>query len=219
MESIEIDSTFELLEKEFVGLKLPNEIFIGNIVVPFSDYTICSLIETMVITCLRKHNLESNWLEIKSFTGSPNFDIAAFRSFINLVIEKPWKLHSKHLLIKYKMENGVVEIEQIWLKNLWEICSSSGTWPVKVQYKNKVIVNIRPATWYSERTDFKPFDSLEDFLAAMEETIYQYPDTRVTIALHWKDRLIESYERRYGVHLNIPRWNDIADKYANESAK
>ena len=58
MESIEIDSTFELLEKEFVGLKLPNEIFIGNIVVPFSDYTICSLIETMVITCLRKHNLE-----------------------------------------------------------------------------------------------------------------------------------------------------------------
>ena len=55
--------------------------------------------------------------------------------------------------------------------------------------------------------------------AAMEETIYQYPDTRVTIALHWKDRLIESYERHYGVHLNIPRWNDIADKYANESAK
>ena len=151
MESIEIDSTFELLEKEFVGLKLPNEIFIGNIVVPFSDYTICSLIETMVITCLRKHNLESNWLEIKSFTGSPNFDIAAFRSFINLVIEKPWKLHSKHLLIKYKMENGVVEIERIWLKNLWEICSTSGTWPVKVQYKNKVIVNIRPAIWYSSQ--------------------------------------------------------------------
>ena len=53
----------------------------------------------------------------------------------------------------------------------------------------------------------------------MEETIYQYPDTRVTIAVHWKDILIESYDRHYGVHLNIPRWNDIADKYANESAK
>lgn len=219
MEMNEIDSTFELLEKEFVGLKLPRETFIDNVAVPFSDRTICSLIETMVTICLRRHNLDSNWLEIKSFTGSPNFDIAAFRSFINLVVEKPWKLHSKHLLIKYKMEDGVVEIERIWLKNLWEICSTSGTWPVKVQYKNKVIVNIRPATWYSERTDFKPFESLEDFLAAMEETIYQYPDTRVTIALHWKDKLIESYERHYGVHLNIPRWNDIADKYANESAK
>lgn len=57
--------------------------------------------------------MKSNWLEVKSFTGSPNFDIAAFRSFINLVIEKPWKLQSKYLLVKYKMENGVVEIEQI----------------------------------------------------------------------------------------------------------
>ncbi len=168
---------------------------------------------------LNPDDLESDWLEVKSFTGSPNFDIAAFRSFINLVIDKPWKLHSKHLLIKYRMEHGVVEIERIWLKNLWEICSASSSWPVKVQYKNKVIVNIRPATWYSERVDFKPFESLEDFLAAMEEVIYQYPDTRVTIALHWKDNLIKSYEKHYGRRLDIPRWNDIAAKYVNEPEK
>lgn len=165
---------------------------------------------------LNPNDLESDWLEVKSFTGSPNFDIAAFRSFINLVIEKPWKLHSKHLLIKYKMQDGVVEIEQIWLKNLWEICSTSSAWPVKVQYKNKVIVNIRPATWYSDRADFKPFVSLEDFLAAMEETIYQYPDTRVTIALNWKKNLINSYERHYGKRLSIPRWSDIASNYSYE---
>ena len=163
---------------------------------------------------LNPNDLESDWLEVKSFTGSPNFDIAAFRSFINLVIEKPWKLHSKYLLIKYKMQNGVVEIEQIWLKNLWEICSTSSSWPVKVQYKNKVIVNIRPATWYSKRTDFKVFESLKDFLAAMEETIYQYPDTRVTIALNWKKNLINSYERHYGKRLSIPRWSDIESNYS-----
>ncbi|MBR4971239.1 MAG: NgoBV family restriction endonuclease [Paludibacteraceae bacterium] len=163
---------------------------------------------------LNPDNLETDWLEVKSFTGSPNFDVAAFRSFINLVIEKPWKLHSKHLLIKYKMQNGIVEIEQIWLKNLWEICCTSNTWPIKVQYKNKVIVNIRPATWYSDRTEFKPFESLEDFLAAMEETIYLYPDTRVTIALNWKDKLISSYKKHYGKQLSIPRWSDIAKKYS-----
>ena len=83
-------------------------------------------------------------------------------------------------------------------------------------YKNKVIVNIRPATWYSERTHFKPFESLEDFLAAMEETIYQYPDTRVTVALNWKKNLINSYERHYGKRLCIPRWSDIAAKYSRE---
>lgn len=123
------------------------------------------------------------------------------------------------LVEDFGMEHGVVEIERIWLKNLWEICSTSSTWPVKVQYKNKVIVNIRPAVWYSEHADFKPFESLEDFLAAMEEVIYQYPDTRVTIALHWKDNLIKSYEKHYGRHLDIPRWNDIAGKYLNGATR
>lgn len=168
---------------------------------------------------LNPENMETEWLEVKSFTGSPNFDIGSFRSFINLVIEKPWKLHSKYLLIKYKMKNGLVEIENIWLKNLWEICSTSSTWPVKVQYKNNVIVNIRPTPWYSQHTEFKPFESLEDFLAAMDETIYLYPDTRVTIALHWKDNLIRSYEKHYGKRLEIPRWSDISIKYIKLSEK
>ena len=164
---------------------------------------------------LNPDNLYTDWLEVKSFTGSPNFDIASFRSFINLVIEKPWKLHSKHLLIKYKMSDGVVEIENIWLKNLWEICSASSAWPVKVQYKNKVIVNIRPAVWYSNRTDFKPFESLEHFLSATEETIYRYPDTRATIASNWKKNLINSYKRHFGKRLSIPRWDDIAEQYSS----
>ncbi len=164
-------------------------------------------------------NLDSDWLEVKSFTGSPNFDVAAFRSFINIVIDKPWKLHAKHLLIKYKMKDGVVEIEKIWLKNLWEICSPSDKWPVRVQYKNKVIVNIRPASWYSAHTDYKPFESLEDFLAAMEETIYRYPDTRVTISESWKDKLVNSYREHYGKELSIPRWNDIKHKYDCRTAQ
>lgn len=165
---------------------------------------------------LNPNNLEEDWLEVKSFTGSPNFDIAAFRSFINLVIEKPWKLHSKHLLIKYKSEHGVVTIEKFWMKNLWEICSTSSVWPIKVQYKNKVIVNIRPSTWYSENSDYPSFESLEDFLAALEETIYRYHDTRSSIAEHWSERLCKSYKAHYGRELLIPRWNDIKSKYIKE---
>ncbi len=162
---------------------------------------------------LNPKDLESDWLEVKSFTGSPNFDVAAFRSFINLIIEKPWKLHSKFLLIKYKSEDGIVTIEKFWIKNLWEICSTSGSWPIKVQYKNSVIVNIRPSTWYSESTDFPSFDCLEDFIAALEETIYKYHDTRSTIAEHWSERLCKSYKQHYGKDLVIPRWNDIKGKY------
>lgn len=162
---------------------------------------------------LNPKNLEEDWLEVKSFTGSPNFDVAAFRSFINLVIEKPWKLHSKFLLIKYKSEKGIVTIEKFWLKNLWEICGTSGVWPLKVQYKNKVIVNIRPSTWFSEKLGVHSFTCLEDFLAAVEETIYKYHDTRSTIAEHWSENLCKSYKAHYGKDLNLPRWNDIKNKY------
>ena len=211
------------LSKDLLGLQFPGKLKVGNYYVSFSEEIVTELISKWVEGWLKKYGIDyalndltSDWLEIKSFTGSPNFDVAAFRSFINLVIEKPWKLHSKHLLIKYKMEDGVVTVEQFWLKNLWEICSTSSTWPVKVQYKNKVIVNIRPSVWYSDRADFSPFESLEDFLAAIEETIYQYPDTRTTIALHWKEKLMKSYQNHYGRTLNIPRWYDIKHKYVKE---
>lgn len=211
------------LSKDLLGLQFPEKLKVGNYYVSFSEVIVTELISQWVEDWLKKYGIDyalndltSDWLEIKSFTGSPNFDVAAFRSFINLVIEKPWKLHSKHLLIKYKMEDGVVTVEQFWLKNLWEICSTSSTWPVKVQYKNKVIVNIRPSVWYSDRADFSPFESLEDFLAAIEETIYQYPDTRTTIALHWKEKLMKSYQNHYGRTLNIPRWYDIKHKYVKE---
>ena len=211
------------LSKDLLGLQFPEKLKVGNYYVSFSEEIVTELISQWVEDWLKKYGIDyalndltSDWLEIKSFTGSPNFDVAAFRSFINLVIEKPWKLHSKHLLIKYKMEDGVVTVEQFWLKNLWEICSTSSTWPVKVQYKNKVIFNIRPSVWYSDRADFSPFESLEDFLAALEETIYQYPDTRTTIALHWKEKLMKSYQNHYGRTLNIPRWYDIKHKYVKE---
>ena len=211
------------LSKDLLGLQFPEKLKVGNYYVSFSEVIVTELISQWVEDWLKKYGIDyalndltSDWLEIKSFTGSPNFDVVAFRSFINLVIEKPWKLHSKHLLIKYKMEDGVVTVEQFWLKNLWEICSTSSTWPVKVQYKNKVIFNIRPSVWYSDRADFSPFESLEDFLAALEETIYQYPDTRTTIALHWKEKLMKSYQNHYGRTLNIPRWYDIKHKYVKE---
>ena len=225
------------LSKDLLGLQFPEKLKVGNYYVSFSEKIVTELISKWVEGWLKKNGIdyalndntqtppdfylnpdkkEEGLMEIKAFTGSPNFDVAAFRSFINLVIEKPWKLHSKHLLIKYKMEDGVVTVEQFWLKNLWEICSTSSTWPVKVQYKNKVIVNIRPSVWYSDRADFSPFESLEDFLAAIEETIYQYPDTRTTIALHWKEKLMKSYQNHYGRTLNIPRWYDIKHKYVKE---
>ena len=217
MKKQEIDNVFQHLKEELVGFKFPKELFIDDITIPFSDCVICGLIDKVVTIWLNKHNLKSSWLELKSFTDIPNFDIGAFRSYINEIIDHPWKLHAKYLLIKYKMEEngGLVVIEDFWLKNVWEIACTSSAWPLKVQCKRGVINNIRPATWYSERSDFRPFDCLEDFLAALEQTIYKYHDTN-NLADHWSERLCESYFKYYGKRLNLPRWMDVKHKYLTD---
>lgn len=160
-------------------------------------------------------NLEKetdDWLEVKSFTDSPNFDIAAYNSFINLILQKPYKLQSSYLLIKYDMKDGEVIIENCWLKKIWEISCPSEKWTVKVQDKKGIIFNLRPAIWYSNKTGYPTFESLEDFLSALEEVIYTYPDTHAKGAT-WKRELIAAYKDYYGVELIIPRWMDIRDKY------
>ena len=217
MKKQEIDNVFQHLKEELVGFKFPKELFIDDMTIPFSDCVICGLIDKVVTIWLNKHNLKSSWLELKSFTDIPNFDIGAFRSYINEMIDHPWKLHAKYLLIKYKMEEngGLVVIEDFWLKNVWEIACTSAAWPLKVQCKRGVINNIRPATWYSERSDFRPFDCLEDFLAALEQTIYKYHDTN-NLADHWSERLCESYFKYYGKKLNLPRWMDVKHKYLKD---
>ena len=157
-------------------------------------------------------NKETAWLEIKSFTKNPNFDIANFLSYVKEIIEKPYKLHSKYLLIKYKSVNGIVTIEDMWLKNVWEISCPSKQFPVKVQYKNGVIYNLRPATWYSENTEFPTFKSMEHFLAAIEITLYRNGGTN-RYAETWLDKVKKSYHDYYGVSLDIPRWYDIKRQY------
>ncbi len=165
-------------------------------------------------------NPSEGWLEVKSFTGSPNFDIGAFRGYINEIVSNPWKLHAKYLLIKYRMENGgLVVIEDCWLKNVWEISCPSSVWPIKVQYRNKVINNIRPSSWFSEKTDFPSFLCLEDFLSALEQTIYEYHDTRTTIAETWAKDLCDNYKKYYHKDLVIPRWMDIKSKYPKKLTK
>lgn len=162
-------------------------------------------------------NKEHELLEVKCFdyiNRGPGFDIANFQSYIREIIDKPYRLHSKYLAIGYGMdiESGLVTIHQVWLKNVWEMCCSSANRPIKVQEKKKVIYNIRPSVWYGNRSNFPTFESMEDFLSAIEQTIYDYNQTR-PIAEHWLKNLIESYKNFYGVALNVPRWYDIQDKY------
>lgn len=167
---------------------------------------------------LNPEDKTTDLLEVKCFFRGPGFDIANFLSYVNEIVDKPYRLHSKYLLILYNMDSttGIVSIENAWLKNVWEIACSSSVRPIKVQEKKKVIYNIRPATWYSESTQYPTFKCLEHFLSALEQTLYDYNQTRTTLAEGWAKKVCAAYKKQYGKTLNLPRWYDIKDQYILE---
>lgn len=88
-----------------------------------------------------------------------------------------------------------------------------------VEFANQknVVHKIRPGLWYKEgKNNFPMFENLEDFISAIEETVYQNPATR-NEAASWKKNFLKSYEKFYGVKLKIPRWTDISEKYQNKN--
>ena len=164
---------------------------------------------------LAPDNKKENLLEVKAFnrSASPGFDIADFKAYVREIIGNPYMLNTKYLIFGYKMsDDGIVTIKDLWLKNVWEICRAMDRWPINVQYKNKVIHKIRPAAWYSSKSKYPIFDCLEDYLSAIEETIFGYADTH-ELSAGWRKRMIDSYHKAYGIKLTIPRWEEISDKY------
>lgn len=171
---------------------------------------------------LNSEDKTSHLLEIKAFNreGSPGFDIANFKSFQREIVEKPYMLMAKYLIFAYRMsEEGIVTITDVWLKSVWELCRSSEKWPLNVQYRNGIVYNIRPGVWYSTKElRFPTFDCLEDFLAAVEETVYQNPDTR-EFAPDWRRSMEQSFYLFYKRKITIPRWLDIKGRYDNNQSE
>lgn len=164
---------------------------------------------------LNPDDLTKNLLEVKAFNinASPGFDIADFRMYEEEIIDKPYMLDVDYLIFGYQMSNdGYVTIKNIWLKKVWEITRRMEQWSINLQVKQNVVHKIRPAVWYNKPRNYYTFRSLEDFIAAIEEAVYQNPKTH-NIAGNWKQNFLTSYEQYYGKKLKIPRWNDIADSY------
>lgn len=154
-------------------------------------------------------------LEVKAFNreSNPGFDIADFRMYEREITEKPYMLNVDYLIFGYVMtEDGYVIIKDVWLKKVWEITRRMDDWALNLQIKRNVVQKIRPGVWYSER-GYSMFRSMEDFVSAVEQTVWQNPDTRKDSAT-WAKTFKENYKKFYGKDLNIPRWSDIEATYA-----
>lgn len=165
-----------------------------------------------------------NLLEVKAFNrnGTPGFDIADFRMYEEEIVDKPYMLDVDYLIFGYDMSSdGVVTIKDLWLKKVWEITRRMEDWPINLQIKDKVVHKIRPGVWYSDdkgRMDYSMFESLEDFISAIEEAVYQNPKTH-NDAGKWRSSFLKNYKKYAGIDLDIPRWSDIKDKYDLKSVR
>lgn len=172
---------------------------------------------------LNPYDKTKNLLEVKAFNRSsnPGFDIADFRMYAEEILEKPYMLDVDYLIFGYDMsEDGVVTIKDVWLKKVWEITRRMEDYPINLQVKDGVIHKIRPGVWYSEgTTDYSIFESLEDFISAIEETTFKEPKLRDTVASTWLSKFQRNYKARYGSELDVPRWNSIKDKYDLKSQR
>lgn len=169
--------------------------------IDFEENTNPQTFPDFLLDCDNHHN---GLLEVKSFDykRGPGFDLANFDSYCNSLLTHAYRLDSDYLIIAYEMDDGIISIKDIWLKKIWQLACPSSTYPLKVQEKKSVIYNIRPSIWYSKRAKFTPFNSLEAFLSALDETRYRYPQTRHTNA-HWLKNVLKNYQNHTGIALDI----------------
>jgi type II restriction enzyme len=148
-------------------------------------------------------DVKKNLLEVKAFNynASPAFDIANFESYCSSLAENAYRLDADYLIFGYSMNNGVIKIEDIWLKKIWEISSSSAKYPLRVQDKRGMIYNIRPTKWYSSRAT-PSFDSKENFIIAIYNTLKKYSHTSIE-ENQWIYSVVNNYKNYTGSTLKI----------------
>lgn len=115
-------------------------------------------------------------MEVKCFTKSANFDIANFIAYCHSIYQKPCRLNADYLIFEYLADQNGITIKNIWLKKVWEICSSSDRSAVKIQWKKGQPYNIRPATWHGKgKVKYPPFTSRLEFVQALQKVLNTHP--------------------------------------------
>ena len=106
---------------------------------------------------VEESNGDHGLLEVKCFKKSPNFDVANFMAYCRSLSDEPRRLDAQYLIFEYAPSKDGIAIKNLWLKKVWEITGASERSAVKIQWKQNQAVNIRPATWYSQRSEYPPF--------------------------------------------------------------
>ncbi len=139
-------------------------------------------------------NNQTDLLEVKTFDyiKSPNFDVAQFDAYVRSLRDQAYKLDADYLILGYSLSNGVLKINDIWLKKIWEITCPSEQFAVKTQVKQGKIHNIRPYNFKTMSRGFQPFESRIAFVQAIRNTLASYSHNTID-----PDEWLDSVGRGY----------------------
>jgi hypothetical protein len=207
---------FETLrDKGIVGAHGKTSFSLGGITTPAKDISVIgNLIQDWLAEFMRQNKIyfnqpansqefpdfylskssTSDLLEVKCFTRSPNFDIANFSAYCRSLRTHAHRLDADYLIFKYKAHEDFIEVQDIWLKKVWQISSRMERSELKIQWKQNQPVNIRPALWYSDKTEFPVFESRLDFVRAIEKV----QNTQSTAVRTWFKDVSANYQATTG---------------------
>lgn len=134
-------------------------------------------------------------MEVKcwNYENPPAFDISNFDGFYREIFNNPAKLYAKYLIFAYKPTTHGFVIENIYLKNLWDITGKGGKYPVGLQVKQGRPFAIRPIPFH--RSPKRAFGSIEEFVRAIFETRKIFELTGATEPNLWLKTVLEAISR------------------------
>ena len=155
---------------------------------------------------LHPDDMTHGLFEIKAFDldRKPAFDIAPYATYMEEIVKKPYVLDTDYCIFGYRVhEDGHFSLDEVWLKNVWEITSPTPSKPLPLQIKRGVVHKIRPANW-AKHPD-RCFKDKESFIAACVKALdIDKSDTVTHDGEVWLQEFAKAYETYYGKQIVIP---------------
>lgn len=123
-----------------------------------------------VVIAGKEHDMEVKCWNIEN---APAFDLANFDGLYRTLYNTPNKLNAKYLIFGYKPVKDGFIIQDIFLKNIWEITKKSTKYPIGLQVKQFYPHAVRPFSFHKKPGD--SFESKRDFVVALSETRKMFP--------------------------------------------
>jgi len=129
-------------------------------------------------------------MEVKcwNYQNSPAFDIANFDGFYREIFTDPSKLYAKYLIFGYTPNKHGFQIDDIFLKNIWEITAKARTRPIGLQVKQKRPYAIRPFPFHKKPE--QAFKDVYEFVDAIYETRKLFEIDEMIEPNKWKKQVI-----------------------------